>query len=106
MRSVDGLHASDLTQWIMLRPDSTLAALAGRGTIYPNARTPTPSDSFPGLLALITGAFPFTPAYHLCIQRTSVLAEICQNRFNTIYLNEVVNYLFPHCTSTGIIHPI
>ena len=53
--SVDGLHSSDLTKWLKLRPDSALADLASRGTIYPNTRDVAPSDSFPGITSLITG---------------------------------------------------
>lgn len=53
--SVDGLHASDLTAYIALEPNSTLARLAMQGVIYPNAYLPGPSDSFPGILALTTG---------------------------------------------------
>lgn len=53
--SVDGLHSSDLTSYISLEPNSTLASLAMQGVIYPNAYLPGPSDSFPGLLALTTG---------------------------------------------------
>ena len=56
--SIDGLHSSDLSQWIALRPDSALATLAARGTLYPNTRSPIPSDSFPGVLSLVTGAVP------------------------------------------------
>jgi predicted AlkP superfamily pyrophosphatase or phosphodiesterase len=56
--SVDGLHASDLAAWIAEHPDSTLAKLAARGTTYPQASTTVPSDSFPGLLALVTGGTP------------------------------------------------
>jgi predicted AlkP superfamily pyrophosphatase or phosphodiesterase len=53
--SVDGLHAVDLTNYVTTYPNSTLAALAGHGRTYPNALTSAPSDSFPGLLAQVTG---------------------------------------------------
>ena len=53
--SVDGFHSSDLTAYIALEPNSTMAALAKQGVIYPNAYLPGPSDSFPGILALTTG---------------------------------------------------
>jgi hypothetical protein len=58
--SVDGLHASDLAQWVAGHPDANLAALSRRGTTYANASSSTPSDSFPGLLALVTGGTPKT----------------------------------------------
>jgi hypothetical protein len=56
--SVDGMHAVDLTNYISAHPDSNFAHLAGHGIIYPNAFASAPSDSFPGLLALVTGGTP------------------------------------------------
>ena len=56
--SVDGMHAVDLTNYISAHPDSNFAHLAGHGIIYPNALTSAPSDSFPGILALVTGGTP------------------------------------------------
>jgi len=55
MISVDGLHAIDLSNYIVSHPKSTLATLAANGARYPNALTTAPSDSFPGLLAPTTG---------------------------------------------------
>ena len=56
--SVDGLHQKDAARWIAAHPGSTLADLAGRGVTYTDAHTSTPSDSFPGMLALVTGGTP------------------------------------------------
>ncbi len=58
--SVDGLHAVDLTNWIESHSTGALAKLARHGIIYPNAFTTAPSDSFPGMLAPVTGASPAT----------------------------------------------
>jgi predicted AlkP superfamily pyrophosphatase or phosphodiesterase len=58
--SVDGLHGSDLAQYAKAHPGSALAALSQAGITYSNAYTPVPSDSFPGLTALLTGASPKT----------------------------------------------
>jgi hypothetical protein len=58
--SVDGLHESDASGFIARHPASALASLAERGVQYADARTPTPSDSFPGLVALVTGGTPKT----------------------------------------------
>ena len=58
--SVDGMHAIDLTNWIENNPASNIATLAGHGIIYPNAFTTAPSDSYPGMLAQVTGASPKT----------------------------------------------
>jgi len=56
--SVDGLHGSDVDQYIASHPKSTLAQLAGMGTVYTKAQSGLPSDSYPGLAALITGGSP------------------------------------------------
>ena len=58
--SVDGLHQSDLRWWIRHHPGSVLARIAHTGTQYTNAATPIPSDSFPGLVAQVTGGDPRT----------------------------------------------
>ena len=58
--SVDGLHALDVANYVAAHPNSALAELAGHGVTYSNARTPADSDSFPGLLALITGGSPIS----------------------------------------------
>jgi hypothetical protein len=58
--SVDGLHQSDLSWWIRRHPDGALARLARRSAEYTNASTPVPSDSFPGLVAQVTGGDPRT----------------------------------------------
>ena len=56
--SVDGLHALDVANYVTKNPNSALAELARHGVTYSNARTPALSDSFPGLLALVTGGSP------------------------------------------------
>lgn len=61
--SVDGLHALDLTNYVSGHPESTLAALSNSGVTYTNNSTSTPSDSFPGLAALVTGGSPTTTGF-------------------------------------------
>ncbi|WCK55046.1 alkaline phosphatase family protein [Aneurinibacillus sp. Ricciae_BoGa-3] len=56
--SVDGMHASDLTNYVKNNPHSNLAALSNHGITYTNASTSKPSDSFPGLLSMVTGGSP------------------------------------------------
>jgi hypothetical protein len=58
--SVDGLHEEDLADFIAGHPRSTFAELASSGTTYTDAHATTPSDSFPGMTALVTGATPKT----------------------------------------------
>ena len=66
-RSVDGLHQQDLEFYVGHNPYGTLAALSAAGTTFTNASTSAPSDSFPGVLALHTGApsGPYTRSCHL-----------------------------------------
>jgi hypothetical protein len=56
--SVDGLHQADLSYYVKAHPKSALAALSGNGVEFTAAQTPVPSDSFPGLVAQVTGGNP------------------------------------------------
>jgi hypothetical protein len=56
--SVDGLHAVDLANYVTSHPQSALARLSANGITYTRASTSKPSDSFPGLLSMITGGSP------------------------------------------------
>ena len=61
--SVDGLHALDLTNFVSSHPQSALAQLSSHGVTFDNAATSQPSDSFPGLSALVTGGSPTTAGF-------------------------------------------
>ncbi len=56
--SVDGLHAVDAERFIASHPESALAELAEHGVRYTTAATSRPSDSFPGVLSILTGGSP------------------------------------------------
>ncbi len=56
--SIDGMHQSDLAWYVRTHRASALAALAGRSVQYTGAQTTFPSDSFPGMVAQLTGAGP------------------------------------------------
>ena len=58
--SVDGMHAIDLKNWIASHPNGAFAKLATHGVQYPGAYTTRPSDSYPGMLAQVTGGTPKT----------------------------------------------
>ncbi|UGY14111.1 alkaline phosphatase family protein [Bradyrhizobium septentrionale] len=58
--SVDGMHEVDLQHYVKGHPTSAFAKLLRHGLHYTNAHTSRPSDSFPGLLAFMTGASPKT----------------------------------------------
>jgi len=70
--SVDGLHSLDAARYIASHPQSALAELASHGTMYTDANTPQLSDSFPGILALVTGGSPITTGlfYDVSYDRT------------------------------------
>src|SRR5215472_5550758 len=56
--SIDGMHAIDLARFAAAHPDSALAALEQHGVNYTNVAAAIPNDSFPGLLAIVTGGTP------------------------------------------------
>ena len=58
--SVDGLHAVDLARYVQAKPTSTLAELSKTGVTYSQASASRPTDSFPGLLAQVTGGSPIS----------------------------------------------
>jgi len=58
--SVDGLHQADLAWYVHQHPRSALARLVWKGVDFTNAQTPFPSDSFPGMVAQVTGGNPKT----------------------------------------------
>jgi predicted AlkP superfamily pyrophosphatase or phosphodiesterase len=70
--SVDGLHALDVANYVAAHPNSALAELNGHAITFSNARTPANSDSFPGLLALVTGGSPISHGlfYDVSFDRT------------------------------------
>jgi hypothetical protein len=58
--SIDGLHEVDLERFVREHPDSALSRLSRHGFTYTEASTSVPSDSFPGLTAIVTGGSPAT----------------------------------------------
>ncbi|MGI9075508.1 MAG: alkaline phosphatase family protein [Bryobacteraceae bacterium] len=57
---IDGMHALDLESYVKSHPASALAKLKSMGLDYTNASTSKPSDSFPGILSMVTGGSPFS----------------------------------------------
>jgi len=56
--SIDGMHAVDYSNCVKGGYCPNLAALGQTGVSYTNTSTSKPSDSFPGLMALVTGGTP------------------------------------------------
>ncbi len=58
--SIDGLRQADLTDPVLTAYLPNITMLASQGVVYGNATTAVPSDAFPGLLGIVTGAGPKT----------------------------------------------
>jgi len=58
--SIDGMHAVDYENCVNAGTCPNLAALGQTGINYTRTSTSRPSDSFPGLMALVTGGTPKT----------------------------------------------
>jgi hypothetical protein len=58
--SIDGMHAIDYQNCVASNTCPILAALGKTGVNYTRTSTSKPSDSFPGLMALVTGGSPKT----------------------------------------------
>ena len=56
--SVDGMHALDFHNCAFAGTCPNLAALASSGVHYTRTATSKPSDSFPGILAIVSGGTP------------------------------------------------
>src|SRR3954465_1145509 len=56
---IDGFHALDLENYVASHPSSALAELKRMSLTYTDAHTARPSDSFPGILSMVTGGTPF-----------------------------------------------
>ena len=56
--SLDGMHSLDLANLIKDRPESALAKLSLHAVTYSNASTSFPSNSWPGLLSMVSGGSP------------------------------------------------
>ncbi len=92
--SVDGMHASDLTTLLKTKPDASLAALASTGLTYTQASSSMPSDSFPGLLALVTGGTPKSTGvyYDNSYDRNlSAPGSKCETKGTEVVLDESVD---------------
>jgi hypothetical protein len=92
--SVDGLHALDLTNYVAAHPHSTLAQLSAHGKTYTNASASQPSDSFPGLVALVTGGSPATTGFWYDVSFNRKLSLPAQP-------NTVMGMASGPCPSTG-----
>jgi hypothetical protein len=72
--SIDGMHAVDYENCVASHTCPTLAALGKTGVNYTRTTTSRPSDSFPGLMALVTGGTPRTVGAFYDVAYDRVLA--------------------------------
>ena len=72
--SIDGMHAVDYLNCVASNTCPTLAALGKTGVNYTRTTTSRPSDSFPGLMALVTGGTPKTVGAFYDVAYDRVLA--------------------------------
>ncbi len=108
--SVDGLHALDVARLVDADPHSALAELSRHGITYSNARTPANSDSFPGLLALVTGGSPISHGlfYDVSYDRTifdSTNTTCVGAAGNTMVFDESVDLYDASNLSQDVIDP-
>jgi hypothetical protein len=72
--SIDGMHAVDFENCAAAHTCPRLAELAESGVTYTRTSTSKPSDSFPGLMALVTGGTPKTVGAYYDVAYDRVLA--------------------------------
>jgi hypothetical protein len=72
--SIDGMHAVDYANCVASNTCPNLAELGEHGVTYTRTTTSRPSDSFPGLMALVTGGTPRTVGAFYDVAYDRVLA--------------------------------
>ena len=108
--SIDGLHALDVANYVAAHPNSAMAALSSHGVTFSNARTPANSDSFPGLLALVTGGSPISHGlfYDVSYDRTiyDPTNVTCSGPAgNMMVFDESIDLYNAHNVSQNVIDP-
>src|SRR3982751_2056001 len=92
--SLDGFHDFDLDNYVAAHPHSALASLVERGVKYTNATTSSPSDSFPGTLAMVTGGSPASTGVYYDVSWDNDLSPAgssCTTRGAVVSYNETIN---------------
>ena len=72
--SIDGMHALDYENCVTAGTCPHLAELGDTGMTYTRTSTAKPSDSFLGLMALVTGGTPKTVGAYYDVASDRVLA--------------------------------
>jgi hypothetical protein len=82
--SIDGMHALDYENCVKDGYCPNLAALGETGVNYTRTSTSRPSDSFPGLMALVTGGTPRTVGAFYDVAYDRVLAPPAKTTGNGV----------------------
>src|SRR6185312_8062242 len=80
--SIDGMHAVDLRNCVAESTCPNLSALAQTGVEYTSASTSKPSDSYPGLMAIVTGGSPKLVGAYYDVAYDRVLAPAAADTGN------------------------
>src|SRR5215467_16387269 len=83
--SIDGMHALDFENCAKVGTCPHLAALGGHGVTYTRTSTSKPSDSAPGLMALVTGGSPKTTGVYYDVAYDRVLAPPLHDTGNGVF---------------------
>jgi hypothetical protein len=83
--SIDGMHALDFENCANAGTCPHLADLGGHGVTYTRTSTSKPSDSAPGLMALVTGGTPKTTGIYYDVAFDRVLAPPAQDTGNGVF---------------------
>ncbi len=83
--SIDGMHALDFENCVKAGTCPNLAALGEHGVTYRRTSTSKPSDSAPGLMALVTGGTPKTTGVYYDVAYDRVLAPPLRDTGNGVF---------------------
>jgi hypothetical protein len=83
--SIDGMHALDYLNCVSGGYCPNLAALGRTGVNYTRTTTSRPSDSFPGLMALVTGGTPRLVGAYYDVAYDRVLAPPLNDTGNGVF---------------------
>jgi predicted AlkP superfamily pyrophosphatase or phosphodiesterase len=106
--SLDGFHDFDLTNYVAAHPGSALAEVVARGIRYADASAQVPSDSFPGTLAMTTGASPRSTGVYYDVSWDNDLSPAgsnCATRGALVPFNQTINFNANSGDSVSDINP-
>jgi hypothetical protein len=83
--SIDGMHELDFENCVAGGTCPTLAKLGQTGVSYKHTSTSKPSDSFPGLMALVTGGTPKSTGAYYDVAYDRLLAPPAESTGNGLF---------------------